>query len=68
MPAIRTETFQKTFTTSPKAISAPILALCRELSPDRQPVWVSVLPARGALVSECFSNVAAKVASEASGA
>lgn len=64
MPAIRTEIFQTTFTASPQAISAPILALCRELGTDRQLVWVSILPEPGALMSECFSNVSAKVASE----
>lgn len=62
MPTINTEIFKKAFTTSPTEVSAPIYGLCRELNPNSRPTWVTVRPDPDAIVSECFSNVASKVA------
>jgi hypothetical protein len=61
MPAIKTEIFQKSFVSTPTDISAPVDALCRELSSGQRPAWVNVRPDTKAIVSECFPNVAAKV-------
>ncbi|WP_336810110.1 SEC-C domain-containing protein [Bosea sp. MMO-172] len=64
MPAISRDLFTRSYTTTPKAISAPVLAFCRSINPDALPVYVSVTPAPEALPSECFNNVAAKVDSD----
>jgi hypothetical protein len=62
MATIKTEIFSKTFATAPKVISPAIASLCREISPEQQPVMVRVRPEPGAAFEECFNNVQAKVA------
>ncbi|MCC8951694.1 SEC-C domain-containing protein [Bradyrhizobium sp. Arg62] len=64
MASIKTEIFQKQFTTTPKSISAAVASLCSELSPGRPAVRVPVDPEPDAVIGECFHNVQAKVAKD----
>jgi hypothetical protein len=64
LPAIKTEIFERNFTTTPRAISPPVASLCRDISPDHSPAWAQVKPESSAVIEECFSNVSAKVASD----
>lgn len=64
MPAISRELFARSYTTTPRTISASVLAFCRTINPAAEPLYVSVSPAPEALPSECFNNVAAKVDSD----
>jgi len=61
MPAISTDLFKKSFTTTPKAVSPEVRAFCQRISPDHAPTYVPVQPDAEALPSECFNNVASKV-------
>lgn len=61
MPAINTELFKKSFTTTPKTISAPVRTFCQQISPDQTPAYVPVKADADAIPSECFNNVASKV-------
>lgn len=61
MPAISTDLFKKSYTTSPKALSPAVLEFCAGINADTKPSYVAVQPHADALPSECFNNVAAKV-------
>ncbi|WFU79396.1 SEC-C metal-binding domain-containing protein [Bradyrhizobium sp. CIAT3101] len=61
MAIIKQEIFSKTFTTAPKVVSPAITALCREVSPQHQPLLVPVRPEPSATIGECFNNVNQKI-------
>lgn len=62
MPTLNTDIFKKRFTIAPPEITGAILHLCHEIAPGSQPKYVTVTPETEAQISECFSNVEAKVA------
>jgi hypothetical protein len=64
MPAISTELFKKSYTTTPKALNSAIVDLCREISPDTEPRFLPVMPDPIAEPSECFNNVMARVSKD----
>lgn len=47
--------------TLPKSVSAEMRSFCRSIS-EYDPIWVRCRPDRDAVASECFDNVARKVA------
>jgi hypothetical protein len=57
MAHVSEEIFNRRFTGTPDAITPAITDLAKELSPERDPVWVPVKVAEGAVVRECFVNV-----------
>jgi Uncharacterized protein conserved in bacteria len=64
VPAISTDLFKKNFTTTPESLNSAIRAFCRDINPKDDPVYVPAAPDAAAVRSECFNNVAAKVAIE----
>ena len=61
MPAISTDLFKKSYTTSPKELSPAVRAFCAGINADAKPSYIAVQPDNEAQPSECFNNVAAKV-------
>ncbi|OCJ65486.1 hypothetical protein A6U97_27585 [Agrobacterium tumefaciens] len=64
MPAISTELFKKSYTTTPKALDSAIIDFCREVSPGVEPRYLPVRPDPISQPSECFNNVMARVSKE----
>ena len=59
MPAISTDLFKKSYTTSPKELSPAVRAFCAGINADAKPSYIAVQPDNEAQPSECFNNVAA---------
>lgn len=62
MPAISMDLFKKSYTTTPRKLGTDVMEFCRGINADAAPFYIPVKPAPDAQPSECFNNVADRVA------